>query len=291
MANRRDRLDSQLDGAIDDRDPDFAADSISMPPETAPRPSSPAKRPSYLPMIAIGVALVIALAVIGGALLRSGDRPEAMAIDPVPQAAAPAPAVEPPPPAEPPPDPPAPAPVEVEKKPKPSKKKATKKKKRRRRASTRALDAKLDSAFEKLEDLDDRPSPTPAEPGSEGEGVEDGRPRAEPTESGGEVAAQGTSPVSAEVSCSNGDAAACVRAGRAKERSTDSSGGARARQLYGVACMKGSGEGCFRLARLLEGGIGGAQDPMRARALKKKACELGHRRSCSDGTVTATAAR
>ena len=293
MGRRDDQLGPDLDSSLGGElgDPEFAADSISLPVDVdSPRRSSPAPASSKAPLIVVLSVVVIALGVIAAALLRSGRAPEVTAIpvEPTPSpAAAPIPPPTPPPAAADPPPPPAPVAAKAK-----AKAKATgTRKPRQGRARRRDLDAKFESALKKLDDLDDRPSPDPAEPGTEGEGAEGERPPVAAVSLGAGAPATDDSPASAELACANGDGLACVRAGAAAERGTDSSGGARARQLYGVACMNRVGEGCWRLARLLKGGIGGAQDPVRARVLEQKACKLGHRKSCDAAAKTATTSR
>ena len=284
-------IDSLGDG------PAFDADSISLPPEAraemgkrAPPPKK-APRPSIVPVI-VGA---IVLGIVGGAAIffvTDDSQPSVVAIEPVllepePQPSAdpvptkvaavpvkrPAAVAKPPLVAKPPPKvanaTPKPAP-----KPKPEAKPAEKSVRVPKKAAKAPSAARLDDAFAKLENLGaDRPSP--AEPAAGNNAIKD------------EGVSKADQPsASLEASCASGTSKACVAAGEKAEQSTDPEGGSKARQMYGVACTQGEAEGCWRLARLFERGVGGSRNAAQAKALRNKACELGHRGSCASVSAT-----
>ena len=139
-------------------------------------------------------------------------------------------------------------------------------KKRRSRRPKRSLD----DALAKLQDFEEEADPNPKPEGMQA--------------SGNIVPAAAS--LSPDLACAEGDLSACVRAGQAAEKNDD---GAKARQFYGIACAKAKAVACGRLAHLLEKGLGGTADLKRAQSLRKKACTLGHSKSCvSVKTTTST---
>jgi hypothetical protein len=136
-------------------------------------------------------------------------------------------------------------------------------KKRRARRPKRSLD----DALAKLQDFEEEADLNPKPEGMQA--------------SGNTIPAAAS--LSPDLACAKGDLSACVLAGQAAEKNDD---GAKARQFYGIACAKAKAAACGRLARLLEKGVGGTADLKRAHSLRKKACTLGHSKSCASVKTT-----
>ena len=155
----------------------------------------------------------------------------------------------------------------------------------RRPKRTRAFDAKVDDALARIGQFTGKAGPMdPIAP-------EGGKKDSQTAGSDPAVGTKGESPPSAtgapDAECASPEV--CVREGKRSERGADADGGTRARELYRRACRQGAVEGCWRLARLLERGIGGPREPAEAVKLRKKACGLGHSNSCAGLAATSSA--
>jgi len=284
-----------------DAGPSFDADSITIPDElretsnfgqhgavprstTGVRQTNEVKQPAWL----LWGALILGAAVLGimAAVLVRGDGPESASK----LTTAPITASTNPEPSPPPPPPPAPAPAELKPEAKPEaaiaektsekpeevakpvavaapKLKSVKKPRKKRKKRSRRARKSLDDALAKLQDFEEESDPNPVHDSMETS----------------EASTQGAAAPAPDAACAQGDVAACVSAGRSAETNKN---GAKARQFYGIACAKGNGVGCAKLASLLQRGVGGQSDAKRANSLRGKACKLGHRKSCASVKTT-----